>query len=82
MKRKKYKGFCKAIDMVFTPFVLESIGGMGKDCSQLLHASADSQSQLDTIVSSTALSRLRTKICFRWQRELGSALQTKGRCTK
>ena len=71
-KREKYEYLVTLQGLFFIPFVMESLGGFGPQCSVVIDKIGRALADVDHIRSGSAKSRLRVKLQFKWMSLLGN----------
>lgn len=73
-KRQKYEADLDRLGYAFTPFVMESFGGMGRGCDIVLEKIGSALADIDHLPRSHSISKLKSRITFKWMSSLGYSL--------
>ena len=74
LKRDKYEADLDQIQMTFSPFIMESLGGFGAACDPVISKIGRALADVDKITPSQAAKRLKKRLQCRWMIMLGAAL--------
>ena len=75
LKRQRYATQCAERDLEFSPFAIETLGGLGEATKTLIKTLAAKFAEKDSIPLSMATNRLRQRIVFTVQKYVGAAIE-------
>jgi hypothetical protein len=73
-KRNKYESALEQMGLMFTPFVIDSFGGMGSGCDIVLDKIGVALADVDHLSKSRSITRFKSRIIFKWMTYLGYSL--------
>ena len=68
LKREKYEARLADRNLLFTPFIIESLGGMGSACDKILKRIGAKIAEIDHISRGISVSRIRSRLVFAAQK--------------
>ena len=74
LKRDKYEADLDRLQMTFSPFIMESLGGFGDACGPIISKIGRALSDVDKITPSQAVRRLKQRLQCCWMKMLGASL--------
>ena len=74
LKRDKYEADLDQLQLTFSPFIMESLGGFGEACDPIISKIGRALADVDKITPSQAARRLKQRLQCRWMMMLGASL--------